>query len=406
MILKIAWRNVWRNKSRSAVVIMAIAIGITAAIFFAAFMTGMVNQQIDRGIKIESSHLQICHPDFTMNEDLGLYIENGDEITQSLIDNRDVKAVATRIVSNGMASTANKAMGVRILGVDQEMEKLTTELYTKLDTGSYFEGKSRTAPILISRKQAEELKVRLRSKIVLNMPDVDGNVSYGLFRVVGIFHTGNGIYDGATMFVKKEDLQPLINTPENAIHEIAAMLNDAEKLPILIDGIKNNYPKVKVRDWGELLPTVKMYSGFIDQFNFILLSIILIALIFGIINTMLMVIMERTHEIGMLRAVGMSKVRVASMIILETVLLSLVGGIIGCILSFVIIGWVGDVGIDLSAQMSGIEDLGWSPIIYPEVEYSFYFQITIAVTITAIIAAYFPAKRAIKLNPATAIREM
>ena len=406
MIFKIAWRNVWRNKSRSAVVIMAIAIGITAAIFFAAFMTGMVNQQIDRGIKIESSHFQICHPDFTMNEDLGMYVSNAEDLVRTLELKPEVKSVTTRIVSNGMASTANKAMGVRILGVDPEMEKQTTALFTKLDTGTYFEGNSKTAPILISRKQAEELKIRLRSKIVLNMPDVDGNVSYGLFRVVGIFHTGNGIYDGATMFVKKEDLQPLISTPENAVHEIAVMLSDAQLMPQLITSLSRQFPNVKIRDWGELLPTIKMYSGFIDQFNFILLSIILIALIFGIINTMLMVIMERTHEIGMLRAVGMSKAKVASMIVLETVLLSLVGGVIGCIMSFVIIGWMGDVGIDLSAQMSGIEDLGWSPIIYPEVEFSFYFQITIAVTITAIIAAYFPAKRAIKLNPATAIREM
>ncbi|MBD80593.1 MAG: hypothetical protein CL840_16885 [Crocinitomicaceae bacterium] len=406
MLLKIAWRNVWRNKSRSAVVMMAIAIGITAAIFFAAFMTGMVNQQIDRGIKIESSHFQVCHPDFTMNEDLGMHLQGSDEIIETLKADPTVKSVTSRVISNGMASTANKAMGVRILGIDPDIEKQTTQLYTKLDTGTYFEGKSRTAPILISRKQAEELKVRLKSKIVLNMPDLEGNVSYGLFRVVGIYHSGNGIYDGSTVFVRKQDLQPLVNLPDGQVHEVAAMINDLEQLPIIIDGLEKKFPDSKIRDWGDLLPTMKMYSGFIDQFNFILLTIILIALIFGIINTMLMVIMERTHEIGMLRAVGMSKMRVASMIILETVFLSLVGGVLGCIMSFVIVAWVGDVGIDLSDQMSGVEDLGWSPIIYPEVEFSFYFQITIAVIVTAIIAAYFPAKRAIKLNPATAIREM
>lgn len=406
MLLKIAWRNVWRNKSRSAVVIMAIAIGITAAIFFAAFMNGMVNQQIDRGIKIESSHFQVSAPDFTLNEDLALYMKNGEEIMSSLQSNKNVKSVTSRVISNGMASTANKAMGVRIVGIDPELEKHTTQLWTKLDTGSYFEGTSRTAPILISRKQAEELKVRMRSKVILNMPDIDGNVSYGLFRVVGIFHSGNGIFDGATVFVKKKDLVPLLNVPENTIHEIAANVQDMELLPQILSDLKSQFPDNNIRDWGELLPTVKMYSGFIDQFNFILLAIILIALIFGIINTMLMVIMERTHEIGMLRAVGMSKVRVGSMIILETVFLSLVGGVLGCILSFMIIGWIGDAGIDLTNELSGMEDLGWSPIIYPTVDFAFYFQITIAVTITAIIAAYFPAKRAIKLNPATAIREM
>lgn len=406
MLLKIAWRNVWRNKSRSAVVMLAIAIGITGAIFFSAFMTGMVNQQIERNIKIETSHLQLCEKDFTLNEDLGKYLTNGAGIVKSISANSNVKSVTSRIVSNGMASTANKAMGVRIVGVNPKQEKLTTALWNQLDTGSYFETESRSAPILISRKQAEEMKIRLRSKIVLNMPDIDGNVSYGLFRVVGIYHTGNGIFDGSHVFVKKQDLLPLIQLPENAVHEIAVLLKDDKKLSGYSVELQTQFPDAKVRDWGEIQPTVKMYSGFIDQFNYVLLAIILIALIFGIINTMLMVIMERTHEIGMLRAVGMSKLRVASMIILETVFLSLVGGILGCTLSFILIGWLGTSGIDLTEYMSGMEDIGWSPIIYPEVETSFYFQITIMVTITAIIAAYFPAKRAIKLNPATAIREM
>ena len=340
MLLKIAWRNVWRNKSRSAVVILAIAIGITGAIFFAAFMTGMVTEQISRSIRIETSHFQVCEKDFPQNEDLGLVIPQVENLVSSLSNDSRVKNITTRVVSNGMASTANKAMGVRIVGVDPEMEKTTTELWTKLDTGSYFEGNSKTAPILISRKQAEELKVRLKSKIVLNMPDIDGNVSYGLFRVVGIFHTGNGIYDGSHVFVKKEDLMPLIGLLDGATHEVAVMLKDEKELSNYVTDLQQKFPETKVRDWGELQPTIKMYSGFIDQFNFILLAIILIALIFGIINTMLMVIMERTHEIGMLRAVGMSKLRVASMIVLETVFLSLVGGIIGCIMSIGIISWL------------------------------------------------------------------
>lgn len=406
MLLIIAWRNVWRNKSRSAVVIMAIAIGITAAIFFAAFMSGMVKQQIEKTIKVETAHFQVCNKDFVLNEDLGKYIPDGAGVFEAVQSHPNVQSLTSRVISNGMASTANKAMGVRIMGISPEIEKLTSGLHERLDTGSYFEGKSRTAPILISRKQAEELKVRLRSKIVLNMPDVDGNVSYGLFRVVGIYHSGNGIYDGSHVFVLKTDLLPLINLQEGVIHEVAALVKDPELLSSTISEIQEKGAHLAVRNWGELQPTVKMYSGFIDQFNIILLAIILIALIFGIINTMLMVIMERTHEIGMLRSVGMSKIRVAIMIVLETVFLSLVGGLLGCALSFGVIDWLGNVGIDLSEQMSGIEDLGWSPIIYPEVETSFYFTITIMVTITAIIAAYFPARRAIKLNPATAIREL
>lgn len=406
MLVKIAWRNVWRNKSRSFVVISAIAIGILAANFFAAFMTGMVNQQVKKAIYVESSHLQIHHADFTFNEDVNLYLEDATKIVDELKSNPQVKSVAARQVSNGMASTASKASGVRILGVDPQQELNTTEIHSRLDTGSYFEAKWKTPQILIGRKLAEELKVRLKSKIVLNMPDLNGNVSYGLFRVAGIFHTGNGLFDGATVFVKQSDLQPLIATPQNAAHEIAILLNQTGEERDVQKELQNKFPDKSIQTWGELQPTVKTYSEFIGNFNFILLFIILAALIFGIINTMLMVILERTHEIGMLRSVGMTKLRVMGMIVLETVFLATTGGLLGCVLSIGIVGWLGSTGLDLTPYMGAMEEMGWSPIIHPQVEPIFYVQITVSVIFTAIIASYFPARRAIKLNPATAIREV
>jgi ABC-type lipoprotein release transport system permease subunit len=405
MLFKIAWRNVWRNKSRSLVVIFAIAIGILGAVFFAAFMTGMVKQQASRSIHIETAHIQLCHPDFIKSEALNTYVSAGDYVNK-LSQYPEVKSVSARISINGMATTAGRAMGIRVLGIEPEVEKQTTLMWQQLDTGSYFESDSKAAPILVSRKQASELKLKLGSKVVLNLPDTAGNITYGLFRVTGIYRTGNGIYDGLHMFVKIEDIQALTGLPEDARHEIAVLLHSDLQTPSVLEKIKRDLPALLARDWGELQPAIKMYAGFINQFNTILLSIILIALIFGIINTMLMVILERTREIGMLRAVGMHGRQVAIMIILETVFLSLVGGALGCLLSVVIVGWLNRRGMDLTEYMQMVEDYGWSPIIYPEVEPIFYLQIAVMVSLTAVVASYFPVQRALKLHPATAIREL
>ena len=141
------------------------------------------------------------------------------------------------------------------------------------------------------------------------------------------------------------------------------------------------------------------------MFNYILIGVVLLALVFGIINTMLMVILERTREIGMLTALGLSNVKIALMIVCETIFLCLVGATIGNVLSFLSISWYGKQGIHFEQFKDGFEQYGMSADVYPAIDHQMYLNITILVIFTAIIASIFPIIRAFKLDPAAAIRD-
>ena len=139
--------------------------------------------------------------------------------------------------------------------------------------------------------------------------------------------------------------------------------------------------------------------------SYLLLIIILIAMAFGIINTMMMAVMERTRELGMLMAVGMNRMKVFLMIMLETVLLSIIGTIAGIILSATTIYYTGLYGINFSSWAEGYEAYGYSAIVYPSLYFDFYIGMTILVIITGIISSIYPARKALRFNPAAAIRE-
>jgi ABC-type antimicrobial peptide transport system permease subunit len=171
--------------------------------------------------------------------------------------------------------------------------------------------------------------------------------------------------------------------------------------------LKNLFPDLVVRNWSEIAPALAMtlsYTGFIC---YIILGIFLFALSFGIINTMLMAVLERTRELGMLGAIGMSKRKIFSMIMLETVFLTLLGGIVGIILGTAVLLPALKTGIDLSFFMGdGMEDFGFSSMVYPIFNVAMLVEIVALVTVAGILSAIYPARKALKLKPLEAIRQM
>jgi ABC-type lipoprotein release transport system permease subunit len=156
--------------------------------------------------------------------------------------------------------------------------------------------------------------------------------------------------------------------------------------------------------WKELQPDLGMITEWLDVMLYVIMVIILLALGFGIVNTMLMVVMERVKELGMLMAIGMNKIRVFSMIMLETIFLSITGGVVGMIISALLVNYYGEAGISLESFSKGFEAIGYSPVLYPEIGVQFYLTITFLIIVTAIVACIYPALKALKLKPAEALR--
>ena len=403
MIWSIAWRNVWRNKVRSSIVIIAVCLGLMSGVFSAAFMKGWMGQRMDAVLLTEMSYIQIHHPEFKENYEFTYFVDNSDKIVQDIKSLDPTIKLSKRMVINSMVASAETGTGVMIKGIDPEMEKEVTNIYTKIVEGAYFEGISKN-PVVIGKKLADKLDVSIRNKIIVTVQDQDGNVTSGAFRVAGIYKTSNTTFDGSTIFVRNNDLATLVGVNPEMSHEIALLLSDQHNLEETTQIIGALNPDLLTESWKDLSPEMGYMDDLMGVYMYFIIIIILFALCFAIINTMLMAVLERVKEIGMLMAVGMNKLRVFSMLMLESIFLTLSGGFLGIVLGYILFLFFQKNGIDMSIWGEGLEAMGFAAIIYPEFDYGMIIPIIILVILTGLLSSLYPAYKALKLNPADSIR--
>jgi len=473
MIWSISWKNVWRNKVRSLVVIIAFTLGIFGGVYMVAFFYGMMDSRIKLAIGNESSHIQVHNPKYLDNNELKYTIGESSEYIAQIEQIPQVKAVSPRIKVFGMASTSGNASGVMINGVNISRERRVSGISESLvrNGGSFF-GDDGRKPIVIGEKLAKTLKLtyyeleaedidrlserkrfrhilpdldsllgerfrteadfdraligmfgeqeagrlsfrikeeaikyRLKRKIVLSFQSLDGNIAYDAFRVVGVYKTGNTSFDGLNLFVRNKDISSVAGLQPDQANQFAILLNSVNDDELVAGKVRDIMTGMDVQTWDKIMPEAAMYSEAMNYYLFIFLIIILLALGFGIVNTMLMAVLERVKELGMLMAVGMNRKRVFRMIMLETVFLGLTGSVIGMILCYLLIWVTGTTGVDLSAlYKEGLEAFGFSAMVYPTIGWESFFQIMFMVILTGILAAIYPARKALKLNPAEALR--
>jgi len=213
------------------------------------------------------------------------------------------------------------------------------------------------------------------------------------------------MFDEMQVFVKKAPLGNICGYDENSAQEIAVLLNNNENLTEAEDEIKTIAgDKILVRSWKKISPDLGMLTDMMAQYSGYILGIILMALAFGIINTMLMAILERKKELGMMMAIGMNKPKIRAMIVWETVFLTFTGTIVGMTIAQILVSYFGKVGINLAMYAEGFEAVGFEAMLYPALNTGFYIQVVVLTVFTALFSAIFPIRRAIKMNPAEVLR--
>ena len=403
MLIKVAWRNVWRNRSRSGVIVLSVAIGLWAGIFMVGFYHGMIRQRIRSVIERETSHIQIHHPSFADDHDLIYDIGAKDSILSRLPIGTSVRSAVQRIVCYGMAATPSGSAGVKINGVDPESEADIIGLSRDVDTGSYFKATG-SHEVLIGARLAKKLRLSVGRKLVLTTEDREGNLSSGAFRVVGVFRTVNASHDETDVYIRIPDADGL-GAMGGTINELALLLHDDKAVDSAAEDLRQSLPGLRVQTWTEINPEMQLLVSTNNEVLVVFMGIILLALAFGIVNTMLMSVLERTREIGMLLSLGMSRVRVFFMILLETLFLVMVGCPAGILPGVLTVAYLNRRGIDLSTFMEALSSFGWDFMVYPSLETGQVLTIIGLVVLTALLSSLFPAHRALRLKPAEAIRK-
>ncbi|MEX2369605.1 MAG: FtsX-like permease family protein [Bacteroidales bacterium] len=472
MIIRTAWKNVWRNKIRSLVVISSVTIGIFAGVFAVAVTNGAIEQRIYAALNYELPHIQINQQGFRDNYELRSTLEDTDKMNNKILAIPGVEAVANRVILNAMVSTATKSTGVMVVGIDPPKEKRIFDLHKKIipGTGSYFEG-DRNNVVFIGEDLAKELNIiryriesgiidslrnkivpeevlqkldpyvgtrfknqkhfiqtmqsaltekeslkygrmikeeawsfRERSRLTMTFLDKDNVQTGGMFRIAGIYDIRNNMFEMGRVFVLNSDLQRLTGLHPTDYHQTVVRLKDLDDTGEISDKVRKAFPGLEVLNWKQLQPDLAIITDMVELFYLVFMAIILAALAFGIVNTMLMVVLERTRELGMLTAIGMNKKRVFRMIMVESVFLSIVGGISGMFVSWIIITLTAKNGINFSQYEAGFEAMGFSSHIYPNINVLFFLGVTVLIIITGVLSSIYPALKALRLDPAEALR--
>ena len=245
---------------------------------------------------------------------------------------------------------------------------------------------------------------RLRAKITVTTQNMQGDLVLLAFRVKGIYKTTDGMFNAMVAFVNEDALKKELGLGKDDFHEIAILSTNEEKGVELAEKLKAKLSGYSVMSWKEISPELSYYSEFMNLMDYIFICIFLLALSFGIINTMLMSVLERVKELGMLMAVGMNKQRVLSMSMLEAIFLTLTGAIVGMIFSALAVTSLSHTGINLSMWAEGLEAIGYASIIYPYVPVDIFIGVTLLVILTGILSSIWPARKALRLNPVEALR--
>ena len=404
MIFIMAWRNIWRNRMRSFVIILSVAVGLFAGIMILALYKGMMQSRIKTVIYAEAGHLQIHDTNFKKDYEPVYTIKDGAKVIATLKKYSTIKAITSRTITMGMLSTTTGSAGVQINGILPNEEQFVSQLNQKIKIGKGFNPQKRNE-VFIGMKLAKKMKLKLGNKLVLTFTDTSSSIVAAAFRITAIYESDNAPLDERNVYVSQNDLNGILGIGDQ-FHEIVIILKQDELLSTTQEKMSKQFPNLLIENWKNISPETDLMVATVNISSYIIMCIILFALAFGIINTMLMAILERTKEMGMMMALGMSKYKMFLLVLLETFFLTIAGTPVGLLASWLVINYYSVNGLHwerMGKEM--MSSFGFATTIYPAYPTEKIVMTIGFVFVTAIFSCIYPAIKALQLNPVESLRK-
>jgi len=402
LTVKMAWRNIFRQKRRTILTVLTMIGGFGLSALSIGWADGTYNRIINVFTRQALGHIQIHKGDYLDRPSIYTRIEDYPRIDKAIAPISGIEAWSPRLYAAGLASVDDKSAGVRIVGVDPVRETEATRFDKKIIKGRSL-SREAAHEVIPAKNLARTLKADVGDELVIISQGADGSIANDLYTVVGILESGDAATDQVSLFMHLHEAQELLVLGDD-IHEVVIIVDKLSKVLPIADEIRQalDDPSLQVAPWQEFARSFYVAMKADKQGAWIMLFIIILIVAIGVLNTVLMTVLERRREYGVLRAVGTSPLQIFSLVLYEAALMAGIGIILGFCLSLPVNYWFSIHGLAMPQTFTygGMEFSRY----YSEINaHSFYIP-AVTVVLSAVLISIFPAVKAARVPPARALR--
>jgi len=406
---RLAKRNIGRNLRRTGLTVAATVFAVFLVVVFVAMAAGMHEKMIEDGVRIHSGHLQVSGKDYLKKRTLEQFVDLDAELLTLLEQAPGALGVAPRVIGFGLASKGASTQGVAIFGVDPQREGTVSSLPTRVVSGVFVDGEGRG--IVLGERLARNLGAEIGDELLLYSVAYSMETAYDLFTVVGTLRLPEPALERTLAVISLADAQAFFAYGDR-VSEIAVLAKDAGHVDALEADLhavlaKRGGPELELHTWAEVMPELKQFIFIDDAGMYIMLAILVVVVAFGILNTILMSVLERTRELGVMLALGLKPGSIFRVVYMESMLLASIGLVIGLALAIPVVLYFQGHPIPMSEELKGAAQIiAMEPVITFKLKPLNPLGSMITILGVAALAALYPALKASRARPVDALRSL
>jgi len=398
LVVQLSVRNLLRHKRRNLLLFAAIAVAVAAVSASNTLIRGFQAELLDAAVSNLTGHVKIQAPGYREDPSIDKSFELAPDF-QPDVPAEVLLGWAPRVRVPAVIMSERETRGVQLVGVDPEAEYISFLGNVPIE-GAGLDG-VQDGGILIGAELARQLETKVGRRLVINTQGADGLRRERGFKIVGVFDAKGTSLEKLFVFSGLATVQSLLDS--TGVTEVSVRLRDEPASQSIKARLIDFFIGLEVKDWRELEPMAAAMDMFADSAVFIWFALLMSALIFGLVNTLIAAVMERVKEFGLLRAVGMRNSIVIFQVVVESTILMLIGTSVGLLLGYLIYLGIAD-GIDLAAFAEGMESVGAGSTLVPILWVEDFVVVAVLSMSLGVVASLYPAWRAVKVKPLNAMR--
>jgi ABC-type lipoprotein release transport system permease subunit len=404
MIIKLAWRNIWRNWRRTAITIAAVFFAGLLSIAMRGLQKGTYENNIKNAVEMFTGYLQVQHKGYLENPSLRKCFEYDEALRNKLDTNKYVEAYTPRIIADGLVGYNQNSSGAAIFGLDPACEEDVSRIAGRVNNGKFLSDEN-IYYVDIGHKMLENMNAAIGDTIVILCQGYDGTLGNLKFKIAGTTKMGSPEMDAMSVFMHIDAADELLSM-RGRINTVAINLAGLDHLTPAAKSLSRQLgDRLAVRDWAELMPDMKQSIEFDNVSGIVYLGLLIIIVAFGILNTVVMSISERTREFGIMLALGTRHWVIIAVTFFEIIFMALIGVIAGNVAGYFLNKYLIHNPIVISGDMAEMyEQFGFIPEMTSSVEPAIFFNTSITIMIIAFIVFIYPIVKVSKLEAIKGIR--